>query len=129
MKKLLLGGALLLLSGCASVAGNSAPFDLSEVTVTDLKAALARATAADDKPAMQCYAGLIPIVQALPKQVPNIEAAGVVDAFEIARLAAKKAQTFTGANDPIVQGVNMACAALFNDAKGDLLRLGIRFRP
>jgi hypothetical protein len=107
----------------------AAPFDLSKVTVPDLQAALARATAADDKPAIQCYAGLIPIIQSLPGQIPDPNFAGVVDAFEAARILSKKAQGFSGANNPLIQNVNLACAALFNDTQGDLLRLGLKFRP
>ena len=126
MKWLLaVGLSALVLTGC----DQAAPFDLTKVTVTDLQAALARATAADDKPAMQCYAGLLPIIQSLPTQIPDPKFAGVVDAFEAARLLSKKAQGFSGATNPLVQGVNLACAALFNDTQGDLLRLGVKFRP
>lgn len=105
--------------------------DLSKVTVEDLQGALALATTADDKPAMQCYAGLIPIVQALPSQVPdlNLLTGKPITDFEKARLLAKKVQGINGGNDQLVQGVNLACGALYMDAKGDILRLMLKFRP
>lgn len=109
---------------------SQSPFgDISKLTVADLTAALARATAADDKPAMMCYPVLIQIVQSIPGQIPDANLAGAVDAFEAARLLAKKAQSFTGGSDQLVQSVNLACAALYNDAKGDILRLGVKLRP
>lgn len=119
------------LVGCASkdAPGGSPIIELSKLTVADLQAALARATKADDKPAMQCYPVLISLVQGVPGQASAVLPAGVVDAFEVARLFSKQAQTFSGASNPMIQAINLGCAALFNDTQGDLLRLGIKFRP
>jgi len=123
----------LLLGGCASTTGGpgtDSPFgDITKLTVTDLQAALARATRADDKPAMMCYPVLIGIVQGLPSQTPDTQLAGIVDAFEAARVLSKKAAGFSGSTDPMIQAVNLGCAALYNDAKGDVLRLMIKLRP
>lgn len=125
-------GLALALTGCSSAGllGPRSPFgDITQLTVTDLEAALADATAHDDKPAMMCYPVLIGVVKSLPSQVPSLEAKGIVSAFQSARDLAKKAQSFSGANDPLIQAVNLGCAALYNDAKGDILRLGVKLRP
>jgi len=120
------------LIGCASIGGTGGdgPLgDVSKMTVTDLQAALARATKANDKPAMMCYPVLIQVVQNLPSQFPDQNFAGPIDAFEAARILTKKATEFSGSNNELIQSVNLACAALYNDAKGDILRLLVKFRP
>ncbi len=122
----------VILTGCVGNVLNNddSPFgDITKLTITDLQAALARATAADDKPAMMCYPVLIQVIQGLPSQAPDSKVAGVVDAFEAARLLAKKAQAFSGSNNQMIQNINLGCAALYNDAKADILRLGVKFRP
>jgi uncharacterized protein YceK len=124
----------IFLAGCSSVSGLSSPGspfgDVLALTVADLEAALADATAHQDLPAMQCYPVLLGIVKNLPSQLPTAGAPkGVVSTFQAARDLSKKAQTFSGANDPLIQAVNLGCAALYNDAKGDALRLGIKVRP
>jgi hypothetical protein len=132
MKILVLGLTLLFTAGCASLPffGGGGPFgDITQLTVTDLEAALADATAHNDLLAMQCYPALIQIVQDLPEQAPPVEIKGIVSAFQATRNLAKKAQQFSVAGNAMTQQVNLACAALFNDAKGDILRLAIKFRP
>ena len=135
MRKFLVVGLLILavtLTGCVGniLNNDDSPFgDITKLTIADLSAALVRATAADDKPAMMCYPVLIQVIQNLPDQAPDSKVAGIVDAFEAARLASKRIQSFSGANNQIIQYVNLGCAALYNDAKADILRLGIKFRP
>jgi hypothetical protein len=123
----------LALSGCAGlpgVGGDDGPLgDVSKMTVVDLRAALARATAADDKPAMMCYPVLIEVVESIDSRAPDTNFAGPIDAFEAARLLTKKATAFSGSNNAMIQKVNLGCAALYNDAKGDILRLLVKFRP
>jgi hypothetical protein len=121
----------LALFGCAGVIGSddAGPLgDISKMTVADLTAALARATAADDKPAMMCYPVLIEVVGSISSRTPDAPVAGPIDAFEAARILTKKATAFSGSNNEMIQKVNLACAALYNDAKGDILRLLVKFR-
>lgn len=124
---------LLVFMGCSSAGmlAPSGPFDdITKLAVPDLQRALAKATAADDKPAMMCYPVLIEVVQGLEANGIGVDLSfqGPAEAFENTRLLAKKAQSFTGATNPLIQKVNLGCAALYNDAKGDVLRLGIKFR-
>jgi hypothetical protein len=127
MKRLLI--VALLLGGCASYGGASSPLgDVTKLTVTDLQAALVDATAHKDAAAMACYPVLIGIVQNLPAVNPATSPVGLVTAFQAARDVSKAIQSNAGGN-AFVQQVNLGCAALFNDVQGDILRLGILFRP
>lgn len=120
-----------LLAGCATYKGGAGPGpfgDITKLAVTDLQAALADATAHNDLPAMQCYPVLIQVVQSLPTTSPLKEVYGPVSAFQAARDLSKAIQANVG-RSALVQTVNLGCAALFNDVQGDILRLGIKFRP
>jgi hypothetical protein len=100
------------------------------LVVSDLQSALVLATAANDKPAMMCYPALIQIVQSLPSQVPPDPGfVGVVTSFEKARLLTKRVTTFSSGDSELIQSVNLACGALYMDAKGDVARLLLKFRP
>lgn len=133
MKRLSLLVAAVLLTGCASLGAPSMSSPLGDITtftVEDLQAALADATAHQDVAAMQCYPVLIQVVQSLPSQAPNTSPVGVVSAFQRARDAAKAVQSQTAAGQgSLVQTVNLGCAALFNDAQGDILRILNKVRP
>ena len=79
---------------------------------------------------MQCYPVLLEVVKSLPSQVPSEAPKGVVSAFQKARDVAKSIQSQAAAGQgSVIQTVNLGCAALFNDAHGDILRLGAIFRP
>ena len=121
----------LLATGCATSGGYSSPFgDITKLTNADLDAALADATAHGDKAAMACYPVLKSVIANLPAQVPAAPPAGIVSAFQAARDASKAVQSgVTSGQNAIVQEVNLGCAALFNDTQGDILRLGVIFRP
>lgn len=123
----------LLLVGCVSgpVSLTSGPLgDITKLAATDIQAALADATAHNDLAAMQCYPVLLQVLASLPSTVPSTAPAGVVSAFQEARDLSKAVQSQTAAGQgSLVQTVNLGCAALFNDAQGDLLRLGIKLRP
>src|SRR5712671_2748041 len=124
---------LALAAGCATgtpgTPGYSNPLgELQTYTVSDLQAALADAKDHNDLAAVQCYAGLIPIVQSLPVAGVATAPVGAITAFQKARDLSKTVQANAGGG-ALVQSVNLACAALFNDVQGDLLRLGVKFRP
>ena len=131
MKRLLI--VALLLGGCASYGGTTGPFgDLSKITVADLDTAITSATAANDLPAMQCYPVLKSIVASIPAALPSTPppGAGFVYGFEQARLLSKSVQSgVTSGQNAVIQKFNLGCAALVNDTQGDILRLGILFRP
>ncbi len=128
---------LAAFTGCASGGlgglggGNASPFgDISKLAVSDLEAALADATAHQDRAAMACYPVLLGIVKSLPAEVVPKAPAGLVSAFQQARDLSKAVQSgATSGQNALVQQVNLGCAALFNDTQGDILRLGILFRP
>lgn len=123
----------LLLVGCATgpLSVTSGPLgDLTKLTTADLTAALADATAHNDQAAMQCYPVLMKVVASLPAVAPASQPAGVVSAFQAARDLVKTVQAQTDAGQgSVVQAVNLGCAALFNDAQGDVLRLLNKIRP
>jgi hypothetical protein len=123
---------VLLAAGCAGIAGPGSPFgDITKLTATDIQAALADATAHQDLAAMQCYPVLLDVLGSLQTQgQPAPTIAGVVSAFQAARDLSKAVQSgATSGQNAIVQKVNLGCAALFNDAHGDVLRLAVLFRP
>jgi hypothetical protein len=130
VKKTLIALVALFLTGCSGTVLTNGPFgDLSKLTATDIQAALADATAHGDKAAMQCYPVLLGVLADLQaKSAAPVNVAGVVSAFQAARDLAKTVQSNAGGNE-LVQAVNLGCAALFNDAQGDILRLAAKFRP
>jgi hypothetical protein len=132
IKILLALGLAILMTGCATggLSTSSGPLgDITKLTVADLQAALADATAHQDVAAMQCYPVLIKVVQSLPSQEPA-EPVGVVSAFQAARDINKAIISQTAAGQgSVVQAVNLGCAALFNDAQGDILRIVNKIRP
>jgi hypothetical protein len=134
MRKLLtLFAAVALFAGCAGAySGGATPFgDLAQVTTADITAALADATAHQDKAAMQCYPVLLEVIASLPSALPAVsEPKGVVSLYQAARDISKAVQAQGGpGQSAIAQKINLGCAALFNDTQGDILRLGLKFRP
>jgi hypothetical protein len=132
MKTFLALLSLVLLTGCATTGTSltSGPLgDITKLAVTDIQAALVDATAHNDQAAMACYPVLLQVLASLPAQGPA-EPVGVVSAFQAARDLSKAIQSQTAAGQgSVVQAVNLGCAALFNDAQGDILRIGAKIRP
>lgn len=130
MKKLLVSLAAVLLVGCATI--QTQLMDLGKLKADDIQAALVLATQANDKAAMQCYPVLLQELANLAASTgqPAPDVKGLVSVFQLARNASKKVQSgaTTGQSD-LVQRINLGCAALFNDTQGDVLRLGVMFRP
>ena len=121
----------LLATGCSTMGGSAykSPLgDISTFTVADLEAAMADATAHNDKAAMACYPVLMELVKSLPSKAPAAQPKGVVSAFQQARDLTKSVQS-NASGQAVVAAVNLGCAALFNDVQGDILRLGVLFRP
>lgn len=95
---------------------------LKSVTVADLDAATARAVAGGDQLAAQCYPVLKKYVQSAPDGKDKV--AGLVDAFEKARLLGQKVSTAQ-----IPQDLQIACAPLFMDQQQLNLKIGNLVRP
>ncbi len=95
---------------------------LKSVTVADLDAATARAIAGGDALAAQCYPVLKKYVQSAPDGKDKV--AGLVDAFEKARLLGQKASAAQ-----IPQDLQIACAPLFADQAQLNLKIGNLVRP
>ena len=91
--------------------------NLKAIKLEDLKAADARAVAANDQIGHACYPVLIKYVdQGLPGVTGGV--AGVFDAFEAARLGANQFQA--GLPDDL----RLGCSALVMDVQALALRLG-----
>lgn len=95
---------------------------LKNVTIADLDAATARAVAGGDQIAALCYPVLKKYVQSAPDGKDKV--AGLVDAFEKARLLGQKVSTAQ-----IPQDLQIACAPLFMDQKQLNLKIGNLIRP
>lgn len=128
MKRLLtLALAGLLLGGCAGP--TKFLMDVEHFEEKDLRAAVTDAVIHKDAPAAMCYMTLLDIIlNDLPNQPLPSAPVGPVSAFQAVRDVAKAAQQGPGTS-PLAQKVNLGCAALFNDANADALRLGAKFRP
>lgn len=107
---------LPLLSACAGPALGK----VQAFAETDLKAALADATAQSDAEAIACYSTLLAVLPSLAQAVPPAPV-GVVSAFQATRDVVTAGTSGVSA---LAKRINLGCAALFVDANATLLKLG-----
>lgn len=93
--------------------------DITTLTLADLNAAAADATAHNDVVAAQCYTGLIPVVQAVQGVLPQSGATpiGVVTAFQTARDVKAALAATSGTLARLRAQINLACAPLLIDTQ------------
>lgn len=113
--------ALLLLSGCATVApSNAAPVDplvvLSAFTADDLNAALADANAHNDVAAVMCYTTLLRYV-GMTGHLPAVPK-GIFSANQIKR------DLLRGGANKVQEDLTVGCAAYVSSEIDTLVKLG-----
>jgi len=132
MRLILVAAALSLLAACATsttppAAATPAPASappadplaaLSKFTLNDLQHASAIGKAGGDKLGPLCYDWLAAQLQAQSSSDPNATVAGLISAFEKARLLQQ------AVSNGISQDFQIHCAPLLSDAQSNLLRLG-----
>lgn len=111
---------LILLNGCATVAGTGAVSGVSEnrlskITEADLNAAIKQASDNNDPQAVLCYTEIKNFIA----KVAAPELKGVLSTFETARLLRRRIQS----NDR--EPLHVACAPLIVDANVTLAKLGL----
>ena len=95
---------------------------LQQVSVADLQAALADATAKNDATSIPCWTALLAAAQ--EQQTTPTLPVGVFSAIQQARDLKVAAASITAPNGPLAQ-LNIACAPLLMDINNTLLVLGI----
>lgn len=102
--------------GSAEASINQAKTKLQAITSADLNQAIDLATQAEDPAAVQCYTYLRDHLVTMNGQA-SIVPHGVFSAFQLARNGVRKVKG--GVSDEL----NLACAALYQSAKGDVLSI------
>ena len=112
---------LILLGGCATIAGTgtvsgASENSLSKITAADLDAAIKEATDNNDPQAVLCFTE---VQKFIGKGLAAPQLKGVFSTFEAARLLRRSIQS----NDR--EALHIACAPLIVDANVTLAKLGL----